>query len=171
MNLKMPARLLHATRLVRAGKLIEATAAIQQALSGRARSRATDDSHPPITIEGEARVLDSRGSGPASVTAAANETSFSAAGRVAPTPGVGRFITRMYAGEAGTLEYKTHIPSFYNGQALPLIIMLHGCKQNPDDFAAGTRMNELAEAEGFVVVYPGQAGKANVSRCWNWFQS
>ena len=77
----------------------------------------------------------------------------------------------MYAGEAGTLEYKTYIPSCYDGQALPLIIMLHGCKQNPDDFAAATRMNELAEAEGFVVVYPSQTGKANVSRCWNWFQS
>src|SRR5438128_1173846 len=98
MNLKMPSRLLHATRLVRAGKLIEATAAIQRALSCRGRSTASDASDPPIAIEGEARVLDARGNGPKSVRSAANETSFSAATRPAHAPGVGRFITRMYAG-------------------------------------------------------------------------
>jgi poly(hydroxyalkanoate) depolymerase family esterase len=48
--------------------------------------------------------------------------------------------------------------------------MLHGCKQHPDDFAAGTRMNALADELGFVVVYPAQSSQANVSACWNWFQ-
>jgi poly(hydroxyalkanoate) depolymerase family esterase len=47
--------------------------------------------------------------------------------------------------------------------------MLHGCRQNPDDFAAGTRMNELAQAHGIVVLYPGQVPKANQLGCWNWF--
>jgi poly(hydroxyalkanoate) depolymerase family esterase len=55
-------------------------------------------------------------------------------------------------------------------QGLPVIVMLHGCKQNPDDFAAGTRMNALADELGFAVVYPAQSGQANVSCCWNWFQ-
>jgi poly(hydroxyalkanoate) depolymerase family esterase len=32
-------------------------------------------------------------------------------------------------------------------------------------------MNALAEEHGFIVVYPGQANKANVSKCWNWFQA
>jgi len=49
--------------------------------------------------------------------------------------------------------------------------MLHGCAQEPDDFAAGTRMNALAEEHGFIVVYPTQTGKANGSNCWNWFQA
>ena len=64
-----------------------------------------------------------------------------------------------------------YVPSSYNNKPLPLIIMLHGCTQSPDDFAAGTRMNELAEEYGFLVAYPGQPSSANSSRCWNWFSA
>jgi poly(hydroxyalkanoate) depolymerase family esterase len=52
---------------------------------------------------------------------------------------------------------------------MPLIVMLHGCTQNPDELAAGTRMNELADEEGFLAVYPAQSPKANGMNCWNWF--
>jgi poly(hydroxyalkanoate) depolymerase family esterase len=54
---------------------------------------------------------------------------------------------------------------------LPLIVMLHGCKQNPDDFAAGTQMNALAEERNCLVLYPAQAQNANGLKCWNWFKA
>ena len=81
----------------------------------------------------------------------------------------GRFIKRTYADRAGTRSYKVYLPARYRGETLPLVVMLHGCRQTPEDFAAGTRMNEAADELGFIVVYPSQARLANLSRCWNWF--
>jgi poly(hydroxyalkanoate) depolymerase family esterase len=82
----------------------------------------------------------------------------------------GRFLKRTYANAAGSRAYKIYFPAGYRG-ALPLVVMLHGCKQTPDDFAVGTRMNQLADELSFIVVYPAQAWSANYSRCWNWFRS
>jgi poly(hydroxyalkanoate) depolymerase family esterase len=82
----------------------------------------------------------------------------------------GRFLKRTYSNKAGTRSYKIYLPAGYSGQSLPLVVMLHGCKQTPDDFAMGTRMNELADELGFIVVYPAQAWTANYSKCWNWFR-
>jgi poly(hydroxyalkanoate) depolymerase family esterase len=84
-------------------------------------------------------------------------------------PDGARFIDRSYSDQAGTRAYKLYVPSGYHGQALPLIVMLHGCTQSPDDFAAGTRMNELAQERTCFVVYPAQSTSANFSKCWNWF--
>ena len=85
------------------------------------------------------------------------------------TGGVGQFKAFTYANAKAQREYKLYVPSNYTGQPMPLIVMLHGCKQNPDDFARGTRMNGLAEQHGFLVVYPAQTSRANGSNCWNWF--
>jgi poly(hydroxyalkanoate) depolymerase family esterase len=85
-------------------------------------------------------------------------------------PSNGHFVAGSYANHAGVLGYKLYVPSSYCGQALPLVVMLHGCTQTADDFAAGTRMNVIAEERGCFVVYPEQPVAANPSRCWNWFR-
>ena len=81
----------------------------------------------------------------------------------------GEFLAKSFSNQAGTRPYKLYIPGGYRGEPLPLIVMLHGCTQSPDDFATGTRMNAAAEAERCFVVYPGQTSTANHSKCWNWF--
>lgn len=87
----------------------------------------------------------------------------------APVPDGARFEEHNYANDAGSRAYKLYVPSGYKKRAVPLVVMLHGCTQSPDDFAVGTRMNELAEELTFLVAYPAQSRSANVSKCWNWF--
>lgn len=83
----------------------------------------------------------------------------------------GQFIARSLTNAAGTRKYKLYIPKTYAGQPLPLLVMLHGCTQDPDDFAAGTRMNRIAEEAGCFVAYPAQSKAANGHKCWNWFSA
>ncbi|MFA5898240.1 MAG: PHB depolymerase family esterase [Hyphomicrobium sp.] len=85
-------------------------------------------------------------------------------------PTAGRYLGSSFSNEAGTRAYKLYIPSRHGDGPRPLIVMLHGCTQSADDFAAGTRMNFAAEALGCFVVYPEQPAAANASRCWNWFK-
>ena len=70
-------------------------------------------------------------------------------------PDGARYEECTYTNTAGSRKYKLFVPGCYCGKPLPLIMMLHGCKQSPDDFATGTRMNELAEEQGFLVAYLG----------------
>lgn len=82
-----------------------------------------------------------------------------------------QFISGTFRNHAGSRDYKLYIPSSFKGQPMPLVVMLHGCTQNPDDFANGTQMNAVAEEKQCFVVYPAQAKSANNSRCWNWFNA
>jgi poly(hydroxyalkanoate) depolymerase family esterase len=82
-----------------------------------------------------------------------------------------QFIGGTFHCRAGSRGFKLYIPSSYCGQPMPLLVMLHGCLQDPDDFAAGTRMNAVAEERGCLVLYPAQAPDANAQRCWNWFNA
>jgi len=81
-----------------------------------------------------------------------------------------KFVEGTYSNSAGSRTYKLFVPTGYQGQPLPLIVMLHGCTQSPEDFAAGTRMNFIAEEQTCLVVYPAQGSDANPSKCWNWFR-
>ena len=83
----------------------------------------------------------------------------------------GLFTRDSFTNEHGTRDYRLYVPSGYEEQgSLPLIVMLHGCTQDAEDFATGTQMNVIAEREEFLVLYPEQRRGANLLACWNWFE-
>jgi poly(hydroxyalkanoate) depolymerase family esterase len=91
-------------------------------------------------------------------------------GRAAvPVPQGARFETRSHACAAGARDYRLYVPASLAGAPRGLVLMLHGCTQDPDDFALGTGMNAQAERHGLIVAYPAQTRGHNASACWNWF--
>ncbi len=154
-----------AARGSRLGRLADATALIQRTLQGRAApsgaqaapSAASEALDVGPALRGLVASFKSRAGRPGTDEAAAADGA--------------RFITATFTNQAGSRPYKVYVPASYRGKPVPLIVMLHGCTQSPDDFAAGTRMNEAAEAHGCIVVYPGQIAAANSSKCWNWFNA
>lgn len=142
-----------ATRLVRSGNLRAATAAIQSALTGASPSRAgagvPPQSPSDIVVDVDARRLPSPSS---------------------PAEPGDAFTAGRHSDGHLQRDYKLYVPPQAGDGPLPLVVMLHGCTQNPDDFAAGTRMNELAREQGCYVLYPAQSQRANPQRCWNWFK-
>jgi poly(hydroxyalkanoate) depolymerase family esterase len=152
MNKDRLARMYEATRLTRQARFAEATALLQDRAAGAS---------PLPDVQTLLSRLPNGGLGrmPASVSR-----------RRAGSLGPGQFLDLSYANAAGERTYKLYVPTANAGQAAPLIVMLHGGTQGADDFAAGTRMNELAERHGFLVAYPEQSRSANPSGYWNWFQ-
>ena len=160
MNDDFQQHMAEAARLMRSGDLREATTAIQQALGmtppASAPAPTVDD-----VIDIEARVVHEH--------ARERESE-----RPAPPPAASRsrpesFLAGHFRNEAGARDFKLFQPAG-GGGALPLVVMLHGCTQDPDDFARGTRMNALARERGFLVLYPSQSQRANAQRCWSWFK-
>jgi poly(hydroxyalkanoate) depolymerase family esterase len=190
---RMPPEMAEATRLTGLGKLMEATARIQRMLWG---GGAKDAGASAATIDAERAVVNSepqpQGETPepqpknphtfrphaslretvTRVVAMAKEFGVDVRPRPAPEPMPegASFTAATFANAAGTRAYKLYVPANRAEKRPALIVMLHGCTQTPDDFAAGTRMNWLAEEHGFLVAYPQQDGRANVRQCWNWFR-
>jgi poly(hydroxyalkanoate) depolymerase family esterase len=189
-----------ATRLTRAGQLAEATALLQRMLRGERDPGSGSRSAVPTplarleppTIDAKAQVIEKNEGRPSAQAASAQRhkraapldgmSAFSGlglrgpVGRAPPSPSEiapdgTRFIKGTFSNAAGSRTYKLFIPSRSRGQQLPLVVMLHGCTQSPDDFAAGTRMNFLAEEQNCFVVYPEQPSGANQAKCWNWFRA
>jgi poly(hydroxyalkanoate) depolymerase family esterase len=93
-----------------------------------------------------------------------------AVSRAAPAPGT--LSTGTYTAPAGTLSYQLYVPASYTpGSPVPLVIGLHGCTQTADAFRKLSRLDDLADAKGFIVAYPEQSTDNNQLRCWNWFQN
>jgi poly(hydroxyalkanoate) depolymerase family esterase len=187
----LPEAICAATRLTRTGRLMEATAVLQRMLHG---GGVMGDPTPevrrgPPTINGVAervetaretaglqarsrsRFLDAVDRGDFQLPGAGlARPSFVPAPVVVPQGA--QFLTATFSNHVGSRPYKLYVPSGYRAdRPASVIVMLHGCTQSPDDFAAGTRMNESAEAHGCLVVYPAQTRAANKQKCWNWFNS
>lgn len=182
-----------ATRLTQAGQLVEATALLQRMLRGEDAAdafRAADRIAlgAPSVVEATGNPVADRTQPVAPDTARPGKLrgsldragagfGFRGAARRAPpakqdiVPEGARFIEDTYSNQAGSRSYRLFIPSGYHGQPIPLVVMLHGCTQSPEDFAAGTRMNFMAEERTCFVAYPAQRSDANQSKCWNWFRS
>ena len=161
MNLDFQQLMQRATQLTRNGGLQAATAAIQAALTDTARTasapaRRTEEDTGDVIDVAAREIPDVARPAPAP------------AGNGVPSPG--RFIAGSHGDAHMRRDFKLYIPPGAGDRPLPLLIMLHGCTQNPDDFAAGTVMNSLAGAQGFYVLYPAQSQQANPQRCWNWFK-
>lgn len=158
--------LAEATRLTGLGRLEEATALIQRSLSGKGGlPRQGAEPSPGLRVREVVETV-VRGIGPVlkglghPLRAPAPE----ADGEATP----GSFVGRSLSVAAGSRDYKLFIPSAPQ-EGAPLVVMLHGCTQNPDDFAAGTGMNALAERAGIFVAYPAQSRSAHPQKCWKWY--
>lgn len=158
-----------ATRLTRAGKLAEAMATLTG--TAPAGEAGTPPQTPREALARPRRVLEA-GLGTVIGRLAGGGSLASRDSRHGPSPvPEGASFTERHMASPVGLTYKLFIPSRAGAEPLPLLVMLHGCTQSPDDFAAGTRMNERAEAEGFYVAYPAQTRAANAQKCWNWFRA
>ncbi len=192
----LPGDMIEATRLTRAGRLNEAVALLQNLLRGTraGNSRKSNASATEIALPSSGLAIDLLAkNAPAddvkgaagSLPQPALHAGFDRIGSTVPSlrgmrrrgppiasdlaPAVGKFIAGSFSNEAGARTYKLYIPSRHS-KPRPLIVMLHGCLQSADDFAAGTRMNFAAEESSCFVVYPEQPAAANASKCWNWFK-
>jgi poly(hydroxyalkanoate) depolymerase family esterase len=84
----------------------------------------------------------------------------------------GRFVDGVFTSDAGSRRWRLWVPAGYDGRTrLPLVVLLHGCTQDPDDIARGTRVTEQADKLNLLVLLPEQPASANPKKCWNWYDA
>lgn len=149
------ASMAEALRLTRSGHLLQATATLRSALQGTAPTK--DVRSDPTDLK------------PAPSRPLPKLTASTGAGAIGRTTAGSTFEECTFQGDARALRYRLYVPADVTG-GMPLIVMLHGCTQSPEDFARGTAMNRLADEFGFLVAYPQQTRAANTHKCWNWFK-
>ena len=149
--------------LTRAGAPMEAMRLIQQAL-GRSlpESAATPPATPPKRRPPLSTVVDA--------VASARKGRARAPAKAPAIPEGASYEARVHACAFGERGYRLFHPSPRGAAPAGLLLMLHGCTQDADDFALGTQMNRVAEANNLVVIYADQSRAANQMGCWNWFR-
>jgi poly(hydroxyalkanoate) depolymerase family esterase len=183
MNEAKNATMAEALRLTRSGRLSEATDLIQRSLGGTippATTRPaftkmlshgkTHDSALPRASDLLEKLQPRLLAGMSGNTPLVRPTGSGAAAAAAASAPGGEIRHLTHINPAGSRTYDLYIPTGYAGEPVPLVVMLHGGSQDVTDFAAGTRMNDLAEQQTFIVVYPEQSTAANIGRYWNWFR-
>lgn len=171
-SMKSPlfASMQEALKKVKAGHLTDAATTLQQAFREKSKVAPTETTPPSPTPHAGLGQIFERVQEQLNAFQQRSSTVQVTPHQAADLPPNARFLTKTFSNQYGSRQYKLYIPSTYQDQPLPLIIMLHGCTQNPDDFALGTQMNELAEQHSLLIAYPEQPQSANPNRCWNWFK-
>lgn len=170
MNIDFSNAMRAVAKLTRAQKLIEATRLIQSTLLAKQTQIESEDEdlHRP-EIKSGTRLRKSLAEVVDTLRRAKRETPSPKPTKALEIPQGAQFLAGSFTCRAGTRAYRLYIPSRPINEEPSLLVMLHGCKQDPVDFAIGTRMNTIAEEHGMLVLYPHQPKGANPMSCWNWF--
>ncbi|MDX1293073.1 MAG: PHB depolymerase family esterase [Hyphomonas sp.] len=151
-NAGAPRRATDAARLSAANDLVHRTLARHGLLMSDNRTRAEEPTEPFSLNDLLSGVMGPRNA-PAPVPS--------------NLPAGAEFRQETYTCASGSRRFRTYIPAAAEAGATGVVVMLHGCSQTPEDFAAGTGMNGLAEKHAFIVVYPEQSRGVNAQSCWN----
>ena len=168
MNINFRSAIAETMHLLKSANVKGATAVIQRALRGEPASAGAADVRTEPSRTALTR-LDNQVQAPyldAEFVEVLERTQSETISRAEPSSG---FVSRTYAASTGRLAYKLYVPANHTSRQMSLVLMLHGCTQNPDDFALGTQMNGLADEFGLIVAYPHQPRSGNAQGCWNWF--